>query len=110
MTAAKVTASSGNIFADIGLPNATEHELKARVVLALGRAMEARKITQTEAARRTRIAQPDLSKILRGNFSGFSLDRLLRAVADLGSDVEIRIKARHGAHDRAGNVRLVTTG
>lgn len=91
----KVTRSSGNIFADLGLSDPSEHEIRARIVLALDRAIKARGLTQTAAARMIGIAQPDLSKILRGNFRGFSLDRLLDAVTKLGSDVEIKIKARH---------------
>jgi predicted XRE-type DNA-binding protein len=102
----KVTRSSGNVFADIGLPNASEHELKARIVLTLSRTIDALELSQTEAARRIGISQPDLSKILHGNFSGFSLVRLLNAVTKLGSDVEIKIKTRKGTHE--GHLRLVT--
>ena len=66
-------------------------------------------LTQSAAAKRIGIAQPDLSKILRGNFSGFSLERLLSAVMKLGSDVEIKIKARHNDHDdQEGRMCLVT--
>jgi predicted XRE-type DNA-binding protein len=89
---AKVTRSSGNIFADIGIANASEHELKARVVLAISRGIDILELTQTAAAARIGIAQPDLSKILRGNFGGFSLERLLGAAAKLGNVVEIKIK------------------
>jgi predicted XRE-type DNA-binding protein len=103
----KVTRSSGNIFADLGLSDASEHEIRARIVLALDRAIKARGLTQTAAARMIGIAQPDLSKILRGNFRGFSLDRLLDAVTKLGSDVEIKIKARHDDWHE-GRVCLVT--
>jgi predicted XRE-type DNA-binding protein len=105
----KVTRSSGNIFADIGLPNPTEHELKARIVLTIDRTIDALGLTQTEAARRIGIAQPDLSKILRGNFSGFSLERLLSAATKLGNDVEIKIKAQKGEDaNHEGSMRLVT--
>lgn len=104
----KVTRSSGNIFADLGLPNASEHELKARVVLTLGRTIDALRLTQTAAAARTGIAQPDLSKILRGNFSGFSLERLLSANAKLGNDIEIKIKApRKNRVEEEGRMSLV---
>lgn len=105
----KVIRSSGNVFADIGIANASEHEFRARVVLTLARAIEALEITQTEAARRTGIAQPDLSNILHGKFSGFSLERLLNASTKLGSDVEIKIKApRKRGHE--GTMRLVSVG
>jgi predicted XRE-type DNA-binding protein len=108
MSTTKVTRSSGNVFADIGISNASEHELKARIVLTLTRAIEALEISQSEAARRIGIAQPDLSKIVRGNFSGFSLERLLNATVKLGNDVEIKIKAprKHDA-EHEGTLRLV---
>jgi predicted XRE-type DNA-binding protein len=104
----KVTRSSGNIFADLGLQNASEHEFKARLVLTLDRIIKAQGLTQTAAAKRIGISQPDLSKILRGNFSGFSLERLLGAVRKLGRDVEIKIKAQRGNHEKEGRMCLVT--
>jgi predicted XRE-type DNA-binding protein len=90
----KVTRSSGNVFADIGLRNADELQMKAQIVMVLTRLIESKGLSQTAAAKRVGIAQPDLSKILRGNFSGFSLERLLGAVRALGSDVEIKVKAK----------------
>ena len=65
---------SGNIFADLGLPNAEEHQLKAALVVQLHRLIKARKLTQTAAAKLAGIKQPDLSNILRGHYQGFSLD------------------------------------
>jgi len=105
----KVTRSSGNVFADIGIANASEHEIKARIVLTLTRTINVLEISQSEAAKRIGIAQPDLSKILRGNFSGFSLERLLTAVRKLGSDIDIKIKApRKQDAEHEGTLRLVT--
>ncbi|MBZ0148748.1 MAG: helix-turn-helix domain-containing protein [Pseudorhodoplanes sp.] len=95
----KITRSSGNIFADIGLADVDEHELKAHIVICISRTIAAKKLTQTEAAKRMGVAQPDLSKILRGNFSGFSLERLLGFVRALGSDVEIKIKPPRNKHE-----------
>jgi predicted XRE-type DNA-binding protein len=88
----KVTQSSGNIFKDIGLPDPAQHELKARVVLVLSRKIKAKGLSQTAAADLIKIAQPDLSNILRGKFSGFSLERLLVATNALGLDYEIKFK------------------
>lgn len=87
-----VTRSSGNIFADLGLPNAEEHEIKARFVMLIGKMIEKQGLTQTAAAARMGLAQPDVSKLLRGRFDGFSLERLLSFVRALGGDVEIRVK------------------
>lgn len=74
----KVEVGSGNIFADLGLPNAEEHLLKATLVVQLHRLIRARKLTQTAAAKIAGIKQPDLSKMLRGHYQGFSLERLMR--------------------------------
>src|SRR4051794_8784724 len=87
-----VTRGSGNIFADLGLPNADEHMLKARIVLFIGKRIEQLELTQQAAAKRMGIKQPDVSNILRGRFDGFSLERLLGFVRSLGSDVEIKVK------------------
>src|SRR5207245_9069848 len=84
--------AGGNIFADLGLPNADEHMLKARLVMFIGQRIEQLGLTQQAAAKRIGVSQPDVSDILRGRFEGFSLERLLGFVRALGSDVEIRLK------------------
>jgi predicted XRE-type DNA-binding protein len=75
-------------------------------VLALTRIIDASRLSQTAAARRIGIAQPDLSRILRGNFSGFSLERLLGAVMKLGSDVEIKVQATKATKALLGKAPL----
>jgi predicted XRE-type DNA-binding protein len=92
MTAHKVTRSSGNVFKDIGVANPEQHLLKAKVVHFLGKLIEHSGMTQTAAAERMGIKQPDLSKVLRGNFAGFSLERLLLAANAMGADFEILFK------------------
>jgi predicted XRE-type DNA-binding protein len=87
-----VHRGSGNIFADLGLPNANEHALKARMVLYIGKSIKRLELTQQAAAKRMGITQPDVSNLLRGRFEGFSLERLLGFVRALGSDVEIKVK------------------
>lgn len=91
-TATKVTRSSGNIFKDIGLRNSEQHEIKAKIVSFLAALIERQGLSQSTVAARTGIYQPDLSKILRGQFSGITLDRLLSAVAAMGTDYEIKLK------------------
>jgi predicted XRE-type DNA-binding protein len=88
MSKRSVTRGSGNIFADLGLPNADEHMLKARVVMFITALIEELELTQQGAAKRMGIRQPDVSKLLRGRFAGFSLERLLGFVRALGSDIE----------------------
>jgi len=103
--ATKIVSSSGNIFKDIGLPNAEEHAIKADIVIKLAKLIELKGLTQSKAATITGIAQPDLSKLLRGHFAGFSMDRLVQAILSLGSDVEIRVK-RPAPH-RRGRARVM---
>lgn len=91
-TTSKVTRSSGNIFKDIVLPDADEHAIKADIVIRIAKLIEIKGLSQSKAATITGIAQPDLSKLLRGHFAGFSMDRLIQAILALGSDVEIRVK------------------
>ena len=87
---------SGNIFADIGLPNAEEHLIKAQLVYKIDILMEARGLKQTQAASLFGIRQPDVSKMLRGDFRQFSVERLMRFLVALGQDVEIVVKPHRG--------------
>ncbi|MEY9405466.1 putative XRE-type DNA-binding protein [Bradyrhizobium japonicum] len=69
------TKGSGNIFADLGLPNAEEHQLKAALVVQLKRLMAEREVTQTAAAKLVEMKQPDSSKVLRGQFKLVSIEK-----------------------------------
>ena len=80
---------SGNIFADLGLPNAEEHQLKAALVVQLGRLIKERELSQVDAAKLLGVKQPDLSNILRGHYRGYSLTRLMRMLTAFDQDVEI---------------------
>ena len=84
--------SSGNVFADLGLPHAEEHYLKAELVWKIDRLMKAQGLTQSAAAELFSVKQPDISKMLRGDFRQFSVERLMRFLVALGQDVEIRIR------------------
>src|SRR5262245_53806107 len=87
---------SGNVFADIGLPNAEEHLVKAQLVYKIDGLMKARRLKQVDAARLFGVKQPDVSKMLRGDFRQFSVERLLRFLVALGQDVEIVVKPHRG--------------
>jgi predicted XRE-type DNA-binding protein len=84
--------SSGNVFADLGIRNPKEHKLKAGLVAKLANIIAEQGLTQTAAAELTGISQPDLSRVLRGRFRDFSADRLIRAITDLDSEVEITVR------------------
>jgi predicted XRE-type DNA-binding protein len=83
---------SGNVFADAGLPNAEEHLIKAKLVHKIDTLMKDRGLKQIEAADVFGARQPDVSKMLRGDFRQFSVERLLRFLVALGQDVEIVVK------------------
>ena len=89
---------SGNIFADLGLPNAEEHQLKAALVVQLSRLIKERKLSQIDAAKLLGVKQPDLSKILSGQYRGYSVARLMRMLTAFDQDVEITTRP----HRKAG--------
>jgi predicted XRE-type DNA-binding protein len=87
---------SGNVFADIDLPNASEHLIKAELVFKIDRLLKSKKLKQVEAAKLFGVKQPDVSKMLRGDFRQFSVERLMRFLVALGQDVEIVVKPHRG--------------
>src|SRR5882757_7562237 len=92
---------SGNVFADIGLPNAEEHVVKAQLVYKIDGLIKARGLKQVEAARLFGVKQPDVSKMLCGDFRQFSVERLLRFLVALGQDVEIVVRPHRGTRKAA---------
>jgi predicted XRE-type DNA-binding protein len=89
----KVHPSTGNVFADLGLANPEELLLKAELAHQISELIEARQLTQIEAAEILGVDQPKVSALIRGKLSGFSTERLFRFLNSLGSNVEIRIVA-----------------
>lgn len=87
-----VTASSGNVFADLGLPNADELLLKAQLVTKIHSVMAARGLKQAAAAKLMSVSQPDLSRLLRGDFQDVSEGRLLKMLRRLDTEVEITVR------------------
>ena len=102
----QVQRSTGNVFTDLGLPHPEEALAKADLVIRIKEAMESEGLTQEEASERTRMPRPNLSKLLRGETSSFSLDRLFRALRALGQDIEIRVRPKPAAED-AGHPSLI---
>jgi|SRR5690348_16721907 predicted XRE-type DNA-binding protein len=102
-----VIRGTGNIFADLGLPDADEHMLKAHLVMYIGERIEELELTQAAAAKRMGVKQPDVSRILRGRFEGFSLERLFGLMRALGSDVEIKVKRAAYDDESEGRMSLM---
>ena len=96
MTKKRYETGSRNVFKDIGVPNAEEHLVKAQLVFKIDTLMKERGLKQVEAAGLFGIRQPDISKMLRGEFRQFSVERLLRFLVALDQDVEIVVKPHRG--------------
>ena len=92
MSRRKYETSSANVFKDLRVPHAEEHLIKAQLVFKIDALMKQRRLTQVEAAALFGVRQPDVSKMLRGEFRQFSVERLLRFLVALDQDVEIVIK------------------
>ena len=92
MSKKRYEIGSRNVFRDIGVPNAEEHLVKAQLVFKIDTIMKQRRLKQAEAAALLGIRQPDVSKMLRGEFRQFSVERLLRFLVALDQDVQIVIR------------------
>ena len=88
----KVEEGSGNVYADLGLPNPEEHLAKADVARQIIGIISGREMTQVETARILGIGQPRVSQLIRGRLGDFSLEKLIECAKALGNDVEIKIK------------------
>ena len=88
----KVERGSGNVFADLGRPDAETQLLKAELVTRIDKIIRQRRLKQVEAAKLLGLSQPDISRLLRGNFREYSVERLMRLLTALGRDVEIVIR------------------
>ncbi|CAN5668275.1 helix-turn-helix transcriptional regulator [soil metagenome] len=102
-----MTRGSGNVFADLGLPNPEQRLVKAGLVLQVHRAIEAMGVTKAEVARLTGIPQPKVSDLLAGRSQGFSIDRLMRILNNLGQDVEIVVRPKPSEETRPAHVMVV---
>ena len=93
-TKVPVYRGSDNVFADLGFDNPEEMRLRADLVQQLREIIQRRRLTQAAAAKLLRITQPDLSALLHGRLTKYSLERLLRFMTILDRDVRIVVKAK----------------
>ncbi len=99
----KIEMSSGNIFADLGLPDAETHFLKAQIVSEIYRLTQERKLTQAQAGACMGISQPEVSRLFKGNFREYSIDRLMAFLTAFDRDVEIVVRP-HKKSGRSGRI------
>ena len=96
--------SSGNVFADLGLPNPEQELLKAQLTLQIYRIIKQRHLTQTQAGEVLGIKQPHVSALMRNRAGNFSVGRLMEFLTALGQDVQITVKP---TRKRQGEMEVV---
>jgi predicted XRE-type DNA-binding protein len=96
-----ITMDSGNIYADLGLPDADEMLMKAQIVGRIGASMKARGLTQAAAAKIVGMPQPQVSLVLRGRFREFTIDRLLRVLNALEPSTRVQVVFTTSPHEDA---------
>jgi predicted XRE-type DNA-binding protein len=89
-----IVRGSENIFADLGRPDADTHFLKAQIVSEIYRLTAERKLTQSQAGALIGISQPEVSRMFKGNFREYSIDRLMGFLTAFDRDVEIVVHPR----------------
>lgn len=97
----KVQPGSGNIFADLGFEDSEERLLKAKLAGKIAELIEDKGWTQAQTAARIGLDQPKVSRLMRGQLSGFSADRLFAVLNRLGHSVEVRISAKARAPEKS---------
>lgn len=102
------SAGSGNVFADIGLPNPDEALAKAKLAEAISETIGRRRLTQQEAADMLQVDQPKVSRIVNGRLDGFTQDRLIRYLRLLGDHVAITVRIPE-VYDRQGDLSVTVT-
>jgi predicted XRE-type DNA-binding protein len=94
-----IEKSSGNVFADIGIPESDQELLKAKLAVQIYRLIKSRKLTQAEAAKLLGTTQPQMSALMRLRPASVSVGRLMEFLTILGQDIEVTVKpARRRTH------------
>lgn len=99
-----VEMGSGNIFADLGLPDAETHFLKAQIVSEIYRLAHERKLTQEQAGERMGISQPQVSRLFKGDFREYFIDRLMGFLTAFDCDVEIVVRPHKKNAGKVGQI------
>lgn len=96
-----VTPGSGNVFADLGLPNPDEHAVKATIALSIAEMIKERGLTKKQAGEILGLPQSLVSNLVRGNLEKFTIDRLMRYMRKLDYDVTISSKPKPQSRNEA---------
>ena len=87
----EVELGSGNVFADLGLPNPEERQIKSLLAIQIRELLDQKGLTQTEAVRQTGLSDDSMAAVMRGRLSELTLDQLFRCLIHLGRSVEVHI-------------------
>lgn len=82
---------SGNVYRDLGWPDAEVRQIRAELAAEIIRELRERRLSQRKAAEVTGLAQPDISRIKNADLKGFTLDRLVTVLNRLNRQVEVRV-------------------
>lgn len=102
----EITRGTGNVFADLGYPDADERQAQLRLAYALNQVLDERKCTQAEAASVLGVSQPKVSALRRYKLAGFSVERLMTLLTALDQDIEIVIRRKPRSR-RAARISVV---
>jgi len=97
--------SSGNVFADLGLPNSEQELVKAELTIQIYKLIKERNLTQAEAAKILKTTQAQISALMRCKPTSVSVGRLMKFLTVLGQDVEVSV--RSVANNRVGKMSVV---
>ena len=101
-----VTHGTSNVFADLGFPDAADRQAKLRLAYALNQVLEARKLSQAEAAKVLGVTQPKVSALFHYKLAGFSVERLMKLLTALDQDIQIVIRRKPRSR-KAGRISVV---
>ena len=94
----RVMKGSGNVFADLGLPNPEQELVKAQLTLQIYTILKSSGMTQVEIAKILGVQQPQVSLLMRNRAGNFSVGRLMEFLTALRQDVEITVRPARKEH------------
>jgi predicted XRE-type DNA-binding protein len=101
----KIVRSSGNVFADLGLPNAQELSTKVELAFLINESLAG--VTQQKAASRLGLPQPKISKLRNYRLDNFSVEKLMHLLTKLDRDIEIVVRRRPATQKRGAHIVVV---
>lgn len=103
----ELVRGSGNVFADLGLPDAELEQFRAILAAEIGKTLAAEKLTVRAAEKMTGVAAADFSRIRQAKLKGFTVDRLMTILDRLGRDVQVSVSVRPRAPGSEGNLHAL---